>query len=577
MSIPPRLLSALFFVFASAHSATADSAPAEQEGAAVTIWRDGRPFLRTASIQTAVDQALAGDELRVTPGVHHENVRIVGRSGRADAPIVLSAESGTEVVIDGADPVLQSPGSSRWQRLDDGTGWEAEVPWFGKTSRAMLTWASHADERLIAAHHNEDFFRAGRRGDALFRVGSRVKIRLADGRDPNYVALNIGLAEGILQFENSSHWIVRGLELRHAGYAGVQLKGRGVHDILVENVTVRTAFRGITTEEGLEGSRNIRIKACRVLNDWNFEWEWRLGYSDAIADNSDEAAPMRGTGIRIIADDSEVTRCEIAGQWDGIGVQGRNVRVSHNLVHHIADDMVELESNRSQNLWFHDNVGFLVYVGISVVSNQPGPLYIFRNRVSCTKRSRIEGADYRFGYPLKFGQDWGPSASQLYIYHNTFESGARGVFVQAKSAYAKWRDISFINNVFWRRDVKGPVGLEAMGSAANGVTWAGNLFSDPREPAKLLSLDPLFSNAGLVADPGFLTLSTPVPDYRPSPSSAVKGAALSLPAERGWPDSVPASAGTAMPDIGAVPFGSAPAAAGPGGDLHWPWDRATLH
>src|SRR5690606_31296702 len=177
-------------------------------------------------------------------------------------------------------PELQQAGNGRWTALPEGAGWEATVPWTGRESRSMLTWASHADDRLIAAHSSETFFHIGARGDALWREHGRVWLRLADGRDPNEVPLNIGRAEGVLQFENSSGWVVRGLVIRHAGFAGIHLKGSGVTDVVIEDVTVRTAFRGISTEERSNASKRITIRGCRIQNLWNFDWTWRQGYLD---------------------------------------------------------------------------------------------------------------------------------------------------------------------------------------------------------------------------------------------------------------------------------------------------------
>ncbi|EIP97925.1 hypothetical protein OpiT1DRAFT_02375 [Opitutaceae bacterium TAV1] len=559
--------------------------------AEVELWRNGqRQTARFPTLQSAVDAARPGDNLRILPGIYHENIRITGKHAPADNPITLEPadKAPSSVIIDGADPELQraSPAAplTRWRPLPDPAhGWEADVPWTwtARESRALLTWASHADERLIAAHHNEDFFLRGPRGDAFWRTGGsgeKVRLRLADGRDPNTVPLNIGTAEGIIQLTDSTGWIIRGLTLRHAGFAGVHLNGSGVADITLEDLTIHTAFRGISTEEIRNRSRRITIRRCRIQNFWNFDWEWRQGYRDTLSSSDEETAPMRGHGIRLRADDSEIANCEIAGGWDGMSVQGRNITLHHNLVHHTSDDMIELESNNTANLRFHDNVGFKLFVGISIVSDRPGPIHIYRNHIQTTDTIRVEGETRRYGYPIKMGNDWGPGAHGIYIYQNTFVSNGRSVFVATRPPRYRpenWRDLAFVNNIFQRNRRSAPVGFEGMGPAANNIRWEGNLFTWDADLKRLAEIDPAFATAGIVADPRLTDpASSPIDARLVAADSPARASGSRLPLEAGWPDSYPSPAdNTARPDIGALPWGSEPSPVGPGGDLYWPWPK----
>lgn len=544
--------------------------------AQVEHWRAGQLLDVRPTLQAAIDAAAPGDALRLREGIYHENVRIVGRHSPAGQPVVIEPVEGAHVILDGADPQLQQVGNGRWTALPDDAGWEATVPWIGRESRALLTWASHADDRLIAAHSNEVHFLDGARGDASWRVGANVKLRLADGRDPNSIPLNIGRAEGIIQFEDSSGWIVRGLTLRHAGFAGVHLNGAGVTDITLEDLVIRTAFRGISTEERANASKRITVRRCRIQNFWNFDWGWSLGYRDTISgSSSEEGAPMRGHGIRFAVEDGEITECEIAGQWDGMMVQGARIRVHRNIVHHTADDMLELESGNSSHIQFHDNVGFRLFVGISLVANRPGPIHIYRNRIQCidTANMLVNGEWVaRNGYPLKFGRDWGPGAMNIHVYQNTFQSTGRSAFMRAPqdSRPEGWRDMSFVNNIFQREGTGGPRGFEAMGPAANNIRWEGNLFSQERELTRLAEIDPVFDTAGLVADSLLDGQDQTPPLLAPGAGSPAITSGSRLAIDQGWPDSRPAPAGT-LPDIGALPHGESPGAVGPGGPLYLPW------
>lgn len=525
--------------------------------------------LNHPTVQSAVDASEAGDRIILHTGIYHENIVINGKNAPVNNPIILESKAGAEVIMDGADPVLQAPGTMRWSLAADGVSWTTQVPWSGLASRSTLTWASRLDERLIATHHDLTTFQAAPRGDAFYRNGQTVWLKLSDGSDPNSLGLNIGQAEAVIQFVNSSGWVLRGITLRHGGYAGLHLNGSGVHDIVVDGVTVQTAFKGITTETYPNYSSRIQLKHCRVINYWDFNWEWKQGYSDCLSASSDEAAPMRGTGIRLFGNDNQVTLCEVAGQWDGMGIQGNNVEISQNLIHHTADDMVELESGNSSNVYFHDNLGFNLFSGISLVSNVPGPIYIYRNRVQSRNLRLIdqETGQKQYGYALKFGTDWGWSARNIYIYHNTFDTASRSMFVSSCSNYSLWSSIEWVNNIFSRDG--GAIGIEYMGAPERGNLWLGNLFS---KQAEIDRLELIF----LQQDPGWQSSSICLqgvasvpPELGISTASAAYNAASERPVQLNWPDSVIPADGRA--DVGACEIGVPPPEVGAGVEPYLPW------
>lgn len=540
----------------------------------VELWREDRQIAQYKRIQTAIDEAQPGDIIRLQEGVYHEPVTMRNKIATADRSFILEGPLKGEAVLDGADPQLQESGSGRWQRRSDGI-WEATVPWSGRESRALLTWASRQDESLIATHHTEAIFREHPRGDAFYRVGSRVCLTLLGEDDPNKLPLNIGVSESVIDIQSSSGWIIRRISIRHAGFAGI-LIGSDVRDVKIEEVTIQTAFRGISTEDysANNAPRKIRIDRCRILNFWNFDWEWSQGYSDSVSARSDEEAPMRGGGIHLMANDSEISHCEVAGQWDGLRCQGNGNEVHHNLIHHTNDDMVELESNNSSNLRFHDNLGFHLFAGISLVSDTPGPIYIYRNRIQCAEKIRFQGASYRYGYPLKFGRDWGPGARNIFIYQNTFDSLGRSLFVKTDNPLmTKWSCIEWINNIFSRGE-SGPVGIEGMGAPEAKIVWAGNVFASANELARLKILSPGFAHAGIVGNPDLIGQTETPPVLALNEASSARGAGTMRPQQMNWPDSVPASPSR---DAGAIPFGTSPIQVGPGGSLYWPWPKGPIH
>lgn len=558
------LLLGALMLFALPSFYAASSAPVE-------LWRDGRLVASYARIQEGIDAAEPGDRIQIAGGVYHENLKVHGKRADANHPFVMEAARGETVVVDGADPGLQELDNGRWQWDDAEQAWVATVPWSGRPSRSLLTWASYDDGRLIASHHNREHFLKGARGDALWRTGETVRLRLKGGGDPNHLPLNIGTSEAIVQFDESSGWILRNINLRHAGFAGVHLAGSDVRDITLEQLMIEDSFRGISTEDygGGGPSENIQIQSCRILNNWDFSWAWKEGYRDAGSPSSDEAAPMRGSGIHLRAKNAKVSHCEVAGQWDGMQVQGINVTLDRNIIHHIKDDMIELESNNSRNVQVYENVGFDLFAGLSVVANRGGPIYIYRNFVQSNLLSRMYDNVWRYGYPLKFGNDWGPGAENIYIYQNTFDSQGRSMFVARRSHPEKWRNIEWVNNIFNRTDA-GPVGIEGMGEPAQGLRWEGNLYTNQAELDKLRQYAEVYAVNGHVGGPALIALNQSPPDLRIGEASAAVGIGSSRPTERGWPDSMD-DATSERPDVGARPLGSEALHAGPNLPLYSPW------
>ncbi len=538
---------------------------------AARLLRNGLVVAEYEQIQTAVNDALPGDRIQVLAGIHYENVLISGKHAPADNPIVLESIPGETAVLDGADPELQHPDNGRWTWDEELSAWIATVPWTGRTSRSLLTWASYMDGRLIATHHDQSFFLSAPRGDALWRTDETVHLRLEDGTDPNTLALNVGTREAMIQFENSSGWIVRNLNLRHGGYAGVHLNGSGVSDVTLQGLVIEDTFRGITTENygGGGPSHRINILQCRILNNWNFDWAWKEGYRDSDSSSNDEVAPMRGSGMHLRVHDGTVAYCEVAGQWDGLQVQGRNLNIYRNVIHHIKDDMMELESNNSKDIQVFENIGFDVFVGFSLVSNKHGPIYIFRNFVRSSLHSRMYDDVYYYGYPLKFGNDWGPGAENIFIYHNTFMGGGRSMYVSSTSNAGSWENIEWVNNIFARTD-QGPVGIEGMGTPAQGIHWEGNLFNRSVEISKLTAHNPAFAAAGELGNPYLTAPNGPYPDFSLTFDSDAIGAASTRPVDLAWPDTYTSAPGV-LPDAGAMPFGADAFVAGSGQPLYWPW------
>lgn len=463
----------------------------------VELYRSHGTILTFSTIQAAVDAANAGDRVRLSAGVYNESVLISNKIGTEKAKIALEGPESGNAVISGAHPRITAGESSNslWTKQKDGF-WYASLPWRGQRDRSTVAWSSIRGDVLLASYHDLQTLKRHPRGDGVYRYGENVYLFLAHGKSPNDVEINVPRFESPLVIERSSHVKVSKLRIEDGGYAGVLVKSDS-SDIEIQSLLVKNSFKGISVEGGGPSrAKRVSIDRCTVVNDWSFSWNWEEGYDDVLLSSKrDEDAPMRGVGIELIADYSSVRYSEVAGQWDGMRVQGKKVSVTGNLIHHISDDAVELESAISEYLDFSMNLIFDVFVGISVGSNSPGPVYVHNNKVYAKRLSRhIDGM--RYGYPLKFGVDWGVGIKKLYIYNNTFVSGGRSVFVKGEGVLRKeWSDVALVNNVFVTEQ-RSAIGFESFGDAAHGVNVEGNIFSRKEDLQALNRNEYGFKNPG---------------------------------------------------------------------------------
>ncbi|WP_179215544.1 right-handed parallel beta-helix repeat-containing protein [Paenibacillus sp. MY03] len=551
-------------------------------GTEVELIRSGNVEAVYETIQEAVDAAQAGDTVLIREGQYYENIVIDGVMGTETAPFTIMGAPGETVIVNGADPGIASPNNGRWTPLGDGV-YTATVPWTGDPEKALLTWASRIDGALLAAHYNLELFNTGARGDdKTYRAGSTVRIKLDNGADPNEVPLLIGISDGVFRIQDSQHIAIENMEIRGGGFAGVYMKGEAYSHIRLDRLTIRNSFRGISTDDEEDSGSHVTISNNLIANNWPADWRWD-GYVDAGSSSNELLAPMRGHGIVMKASHSQIHHNEITGGWDGMQVQGEHIQIHHNTISNMKDDGVELESNNSAYLEFYENRLYDVFVGFSIVSDTPGPIYIYRNIFSTNKLSYFKpqtGETYRYGYSIKNGRDWGAGAENVKVYHNTFFDKRTNLF-DGEATY-DWNGFEYYNNIFYTegiRDEKGTVENSQLGSNeryADGNRWNGNLYYSERSPrlfsdwngrgycltlAECRVKSPEYETAGIQADPRFAALDKSNGannDLMLEPDSPARDAGVLTVIEQGWPDSV--GAGDGMPDIGRYELtGTAPA------------------
>ena len=234
-------------------------------------------------------------------------------------------------------------------------------------------------------------------------------------------------------------------------------------------------------------------------------------------------------------------------------VGGKNVRVHDNLIYNVNDDCMELESGNSENFYFYNNKMWDCFVGISMVPNIPGPLYIYRNTVVNNRLTRWETTPGSFnsGYCLKMGT--GTQFKNAKLYNNSFYSHGTVLFDKNQ---AIWEDIEFVNNIMFSTyertsdEINTSTGEGNIGRP-NDAAWEHNLWVKTayRDDRKAKRDD----TNGIVGDPLYSNPLSAPPDLSVLENSPAIDNGCNIAQIKGWPDSVIPS--DDMYDIGAVEMG----------------------
>ncbi len=520
-----------------------------------------------STIQSAIDAAKPGDTIELGDGIYHEFVRFP-RSGKSGKPITLQGREGTRPVLDGADPVLQQVPNSRWTPIEHlgRTFYAAEVPFeSSQPGLAIATWVSrdgdpgtNGCDKLIAAYAGLDALSAAPRGEGSFRKGNTVTVNLAESADPNKVALNVGRCEAIIDLGSQSHIRLRNLELRNSGWAGIiagtsstnaELDGTAELDtaalpsqsdcsgIEINDIIIRNCFRGITT--GTQGMRGLDIRRVIVANGTRDDWPWAGGYQSGVGqaagNNSDGLAPWRGFGIRLMnVKDSSVSECLISGQWDGMGLKKCNgVSIHNNTLRDLMDDGIEMESADQSNIRFFNNHIYHTFAGVSVTSNFPGPIFVYRNVVEV---SHPGGRHFNPSYTIKSGHDSLARAENVKFYQNTFYGPSFNLWEKlGDEAPDRWHGYDFVNNVFFSRKENFNFRGAGLDDDGGDNHWEANAYSTSKPNEKdaltITELDTQFENSQS-PDPH-------VPrNLRLKPGSPALDSGSNYASAQGWPESV---------------------------------------
>ncbi len=521
------------------------------------------------SIQKALDAALPGDIVELDAGTYHESVRF-SRSGEEGRPITLRGREGVRPILDGADPAFQQVPNNLWQENEaDGVKYfTARAPFVGEfPGRALCTWVSFQNvsgtnrcEKLIAAYASLKALLDGSRGEGSFRKGAEIAVRLDSGINPGLVPLNIGKSETVVDIGTQSHIRIHNLEVRNAGWSAIDA-GTAKQDEISESMAdfdeeslqlpvaekieitdcvIRNSFRGINIGKG--GVRELVVRGVVIANGTPSGWPWNGGYTggigEAMGNSSDDLAPWRGFGIRLVnVHKGDISKSVIEGQWDGMGVKkSSHVRIHHNTLRNLMDDGIELESSDQSDIEFFNNHLYNVFAGISVTSNYPGPIYIYRNVVEATHPG---GRGYTPSYGIKSGHDSLGRAENIKFYQNTFFGNSFNLWEKLGDPHPnRWQGYDFVNNIFFTSsDTRTNYNFRGVDAEDSGPDnhWEGNVYnkSNPKEKNAVI-------DAALIEQ--FVRPESTDPTVPRNldliPESPLRTAGSDYPGSKGWPDSV---------------------------------------
>lgn len=539
----------------------------------VEKWRNGVKS-NFNTIQAAINDASAGDIIRIRAGVYRENLIIENKNGSVGAPIIMEGVPGELVIIDGADASLQLPNSNRWV-VDSATIYRTNVNFTGTNQlwKRVTAVSYSSNDSLLATYRIKRRFLARVRGNGILKDSATNTVRInLGGVNPNTIGLNIGTADGILKVTNSRNWNISNLTLKNAGFAGIYLAGAAYDSLKFDKIKVFNSYRGLSTEEEVAG-KNVTITNCQFTNLMPRNWAWD-GYNDGESASVDFKAPQRSTGVMIkAATNFEVRNCQINGWWDGMKLTGKDSKAHRNKFYNITDDMVELESNNSNNIRFYNNVGHDMYVGISLITNNGQSVYVYRNSVVCARPNFQVSASSPFvttgpsyGYAIKMAKGFGTSiAKDVKIFNNSFYCRQMCIW----SAYlGTFQGFEFYNNIFttnqgapdpnYNSNIKQESG--AIVRQPTGTIWSNNLWNKALDLShgtspqtnSLFNTNPLFVSSQY-ANPSLDNVNLNLQSTSPAINAGTSNAITAI-------DSTVI---IGIKDIGAFEFGGTPAIVGP--------------
>jgi hypothetical protein len=234
----------------------------------------------------------------------------------------------------------------------------------------------------------------------------------------------------------ASYVIIRGVKCKNASRDGINL-GKGVHDVIIEHCDISGWGRvdkdgfGIELDAGVKALSGTNVE--RIILQYNKIHHPRSNSNTwdqtrtGTYSGSHPAGPC-GIGFitsagnhtirfnEVYSDENHLFNDGITGSYNNTtqGFPGPDTDIYGNIVKNTIDDALEIDGGgRNVRIW--GNLIDTTYVGISSSPCSVGPLYVFRNVMGFSRRSKSSSVK---GVFAKTG-DQSAGVGMQYWFHNT--------------------------------------------------------------------------------------------------------------------------------------------------------------
>jgi hypothetical protein len=308
------------------------------------------------TLAQAAEKVRAGDLVVIHGGLYREQV-VVGAAGRLDAPIRFEAAPGEQVVLTGADQLVD------WKRTD-GDRPVYSTPWAYQFSPRPDTIVGHCEQVMIDGYLLHQVFNTGQLAPGSFFADTTNKLLYVwdtAGRNLNQAFAEASTRPEILRLAGDCLEI-RGLRFRfaanHAQHGAVVLAGD--HDLMEDCVVEQMNGSGAAFQ-----GQQIVVRRC-VFRDngqmgFGAKRAHHLLFTDCLVENNNTKSFNRGWeagGDKIVLtrdatfEQSRFVRNRGSGIWFDIG--NENCVVDQCLIADNEDAGIFCEI--SYGLHAHDNV-----------------------------------------------------------------------------------------------------------------------------------------------------------------------------------------------------------------------------
>lgn len=483
------------------------------------------------TIQQAADAAVAGDIIRLAPGVYHEHVVFSQNSGAYAQPITL--EGPRDAIIDGAQPM-----NVQWEDasfIADGVyrtklDWR---PWHITADEQSLTQLFYRRVKIGASNNpnkawpaimkNGPDGRSLKGPEAVTLVNDDEQmfyVRFVDNSNPAEKQFTFARKQPVVTVDGAHRVVIRGVTIRHS-WCGVYL--RNTLGSVVEDCYIGPSHHGIWVAENADRC-TVRFNEVTFqplahidpMGDGRGNWtNWlatkTYGYWDHFGIRFHES-----TGGNLVHDN------HVHDHWGGIEEHSVNAnandgnQIHHNLVENIADDGLEPEGTQPNCHW-HDNIVTNAICGYRIKPLLRGPLYIYRNII------------YNCGEGIR-NFSTSPSKPEVYVYHNTTQS-RRTAYSSNSVGDDGLKNYYYFNNLMFGATVwgnaKGSLDPDWHGDH-NVFVRRGNTEAEWQQSKAILLAQGLDEHSIFIEDDQPVVQDIAGFNFQPAEDSPVMGAAANL-------------------------------------------------